>query len=204
MPVSSPGWQSRALLGALALGQTASDSNTLILLQLIEDQHPTVRTSAAWALGQTASFSVLPNLLRALQDEEFGVRRAAAQALGQISCISTLPVLLKAIEDRDLGVQQNIADALGKFKDDLAAHVLPKLLTLIPTESGKVAFRALAAIQKRCQFYSYKIAQWNLAQLSSPASSSISYTTYNIDRVGNLNTGTVTIHGNQNGEDSNL
>ncbi len=80
---------------------------------------------------------------------------------------------------------------------DLAAHILPNLLDLIPTCSGEDAFRALTAIQANCQFYNYTLFRSDPVPEPSPQADTIENNYYIIDHVGNLNTGNVNIHGNQ-------
>ena len=70
---------------------------------------------------------------------------------------AAIPGLLAALEDEDFGLHRSAVEALGNIKDDRAAHILPNLLSLIPTESGEEAFRVLTAIQANCKFYNYDI-----------------------------------------------
>jgi hypothetical protein len=77
------------------------------------------------------------------------------ELLGKTQSAAAIPGLLKALEDQASSVRWSAAVALGRFKDDSlgerrchrVAHILPNLLTPIPTQSGEDAFRALTAIQ---------------------------------------------------------
>ncbi|MCU0552953.1 MAG: hypothetical protein MUC48_26785 [Leptolyngbya sp. Prado105] len=91
-----------------------------------------------------------------------------------------------------------------------------------PTDSGQAAHHAILAIQENCKYYNYEIYQAYLEaqkhdrqtqqKLDRPqiyvqgdyiAGGKIEGNQYNIDRVGNLNTGDVTIRGDQIGEQHN-
>jgi energy-coupling factor transporter ATP-binding protein EcfA2 len=79
---------------------------------------------------------------------------------------------------------------------------------LIATQDLKFiqdVFEIVAAIQTNCKFYNYEIQQEKLRKADRPSlegggDDRYLNVTYNIDRVGNLNTGTINVHGNQNGE----
>jgi len=118
-----------------------------------------VRWRAAYALGHIGSEAAIPALLKAIEDSNEHVRWRAAEALGHIGSEAAIPALLKAIEDSSESVRWSTAYALGQLKDDLAAHILPTLLTLLPTLSGKEAFYAIQGIQANCKYYNYEIFQ---------------------------------------------
>jgi hypothetical protein len=61
--------------------------------------------------------------------------------------------------------------ALGQIKQDKAAHILPHLLALIPSELGEEAFYAISGIQQNCQFYNYEIFRKQLPPVVSPQQS---------------------------------
>jgi hypothetical protein len=76
----------------------------------------------------------------------------------EVDCKKAAGILLEAIEDGHYQVMLQAEKALEKFKKDRAAHIMPNLLTLIPTVFGKTAFNALTSIQVNCEFYNYDIA----------------------------------------------
>jgi hypothetical protein len=54
-------------------------------------------------------------------------------------------------------VRWRAVEALGKIEDNRVAYILPRLLTLISTNSGQSASRAIQSIQANCKFYNYEI-----------------------------------------------
>jgi HEAT repeats len=118
-------------------------------------------------LEVTRSEHTIPGLLKRLEDDDSDVRGSAAEALGEIGSADAIPGLLKRLEHADSNVRwSNVrwsaAYTLGKIAKDhadtIAPH-LPYLLTLIPTDSGKDAYRAILAIQANCKYYNYEIYQ---------------------------------------------
>ena len=75
--------------------------------------------------------------------------------------------MLQALADEHFWVRERAAEALGQIKQDKAAHILPDLLALIPTESGEEALRAISHIQQNCQFYNYEIFRKQLLSVAS-------------------------------------
>jgi hypothetical protein len=184
---------------------------------VLEDQDEDVRDSAARALGNLGSEVAIPALIQALEDRDINVPWSAVEALGKLGSEAAIPALLRVLEDelkdKDedeyfyldfYSARLSIAvEALGNFKNDRAAHILPNLLTLIPTKSGEDAFRALTAIQANCKFYNYDIFRSPPLPKSAAENSSgqtTNITNYNIDTLtathSPLNLGG-TIHGNQ-------
>ena len=145
---------------AEVLGKLGSEAAIPDLLATLEDEEYWVREKAAEALGNLGSEAAIPGLLVTLEDddfEDFGVHMNAVEVSGNLNSEAAIPDLLAALEDGDSNAWRRAAHALENFKDDRAAHILPHLLTLISTHSGKDAFLALTAIQANCKFYNYDI-----------------------------------------------
>jgi HEAT repeat protein len=121
-----------------------------------------VRGRAAEALGNIGSEAAIPELLKLVQDSDSTVRWRAVNALGSIGSEVAVPGLLKLMEHSGSDVRRRAAEALGKIAkkhpNTIAQH-LPHLLTLIPTDSGQDAHRAILAIQENCKYYNYEIFQ---------------------------------------------
>jgi HEAT repeat protein len=184
-----------------ALGKLDSEAAILGLLQALEDKNSSVRLSAEEVLGKLGSEAAIPGLLQALEDKNSSVRLSTVEVLGKLGSEAAIPGLLQALEDENSSVRWRAAEALGNFKKDRAAHLLPNILTLIPTESGEDAFRALTAIQANCKFYNYDI--FRSPPIPKPETENPSGQTTNIYNIDNLtathsplNLGG-TIHGNQ-------
>ncbi len=166
----------------------------------LDDRGSWARWRAIVVSGQPGSETAIPRLLQALEDENPSVRSSTAQALGQLGSKAAIPILLQALEDlEDRWASRSAAEGLGSFKKDRAAHILPNLLTLIPTKSGSDAFRALTAIQANCKFYNYDIFRSPPIPKAETEHPPGQTKIYKIDKLGILNTGDVTNHGDQIG-----
>ncbi|MEG4342199.1 HEAT repeat domain-containing protein [Microcoleus sp. A003_D6] len=195
---------------AEALGKIGGDRAMTGLLKLVEDSDSGVRSSTADALGEIGD-GAMTGLLKLVEDSHPYVRRIAAEALGKIGGDPAIPGLLKLVEDLDVedldsDVRSSAAEALGKIANQHAEKVaphLPHLLTLIPSESGDKVHRLILAIQAACKYYNYRIRELSLTPEVSKAKNSHGQT-INIETVGNLNTGTVNVKGDQIGTQHNI
>ncbi len=148
---------------AETLGDIGGEAAIPGLLSALEDSDDFVRWIAAEALGRIGNEAAVPVLLNALKHSDEDVRERAVEALGYIRSEVAIPDLLNALEDSDEDVRWSAAYALGNFENDRTAHVLPHLLTLLPTQSGQEAFKAIQSIQVNCKFYNYEVWQAHLA-----------------------------------------
>jgi hypothetical protein len=129
-----------------------SDKAVDSLIHALNDSDKTTCGRAARALGMIGSDKAVDSLIHALNVAVYSVRRNASDALGEI------------------------ADALGKIAESdrnlptLTQH-LPHLLTLIPTEASQQALSVITAIQARCKYYNYDIAQTPLQEAEDCAKS---------------------------------
>ena len=147
-----------------------SEESISNLRQVIKDCDPEMRLSAVNRLTDHDPILTMPLLCEAIKDPSLDVRLSAINTLGTIVFDVAIPGLLQALKDTNSVVRWKAAGGLGNFQNDRAAHILPNLLTLLPTESGEAAFYALTAIQANCQFYNYEIAQWELTPAEPQAS----------------------------------
>jgi len=113
---------------------------------------------------------------------------------------------LLAWRNRDI-FSYDIACLLESVESSLSSIALPHLVEMIPDATWNPVLQAISNIQSCCKFYNYEIAQSPPppAVRQDLGSKNQEQTTpvYHIKRVGILNTGDVTIHGNQISETSN-
>ncbi len=119
------------------------------LLDLLKDEDPYVRFSAASALGTLGdpSETVLKALLDLLKDEDSDVRYGAASALASLGDPSetVLKALLDLLKDENSFVRSNAASALANLGDS-SETVLKALLDLLKDEDSSVRSSATWAL----------------------------------------------------------
>jgi len=160
-----------------------------------------VRSSIAKALGEIKETQAVQALIVALNDEDYDVRRSAADALGKIKDTQAVPALIIALNDENSDVHWSAANALGEIGD---YEILPHLwqLRLTGVDHAK---NAISKIQERYKFYNHEIFLSPPVEEETKTESETSKSSniYNINSVGNLNTGDVNIQGNQVGIEHN-
>ncbi len=136
------------------------------LVQRLDYPDIWVRWRIAFTLWNVASEEVIPLLRPKLDHQNPDVGLSVALVLGKFGCKDAVPGLIQLMNNSNLSEHPDIyeitrtaAYALGQVKDDVTAKHLPELLTLIPTQSGEDALRAISRIQAQCQFYNYEIYQ---------------------------------------------
>ena len=98
------------------------------LLNLLQDNDPTVRLNAAEVLGNLKVQQAIPQLLLLLQDNNSIVRSNAAKALGNLKVKQAIPQLLLILHSNDSWESANAAKALSNLK---AQQAIPQLLLLL-------------------------------------------------------------------------
>jgi HEAT repeat protein/energy-coupling factor transporter ATP-binding protein EcfA2 len=146
-----------------AIGKLGSGKAIPKLLRMLKDENSLMRWNVAVALGNLGSDQAIPELLNSIENKDSSyspdMRRRAVEALGKQASEQAILGLLKALEDKYSDVYMSAVNALGNIKNFDISHVLPQLVTLIPTQSGIAVFRAMLAIQSNCKFYNYDITQ---------------------------------------------
>jgi HEAT repeat protein len=144
---------------ALALGQLGDKTACPSLSKLFRKGDSSDRKSALEGLVQLGCSEAMPKLIEALDDPDAFVQSNAARGLAEIQCEEAIPALIDLLKDPDILVQSSVSEALGKFQGNSVAKYLPRLLEL-RTTLGELVLYAIGAIQSRCGFYNYEIAQF--------------------------------------------
>jgi HEAT repeat protein len=158
---------------AEALGKIGSDKAVVHLSAALEDRNGYVRSTVAEALDRISSGKVVVPLIATLKDRDSYVRRKAAKALVKIDSGKAVAPLIATLKDDDYDTRSKAAKALVKIAESdlnlpIITQQLPHLLTLIPTESSQEALSVITAIQARCKYYNYNIAQTPLPPEDNP------------------------------------
>jgi HEAT repeat protein len=192
-----------------ALGNIGCQTCIHALEKAISDADFSVRWVAKLALAKlgVASESTIAQLIEALEychyhltnpnDWEYFVDDDGSEVVVETYCV-----------EYDEEISWAAAGALAK----LDSPILPALKKSLFSNSEnstphlEATMYAISSVQSNCKFYNYEIQQQaklrkaDRPSLEGGGDDRPPNVTYNINRVGNLNTGTVNIHGNQNGE----
>lgn len=141
-------WVAVRVLGKVG-GPRARD----ILLEVLGDEMPAMRSAAVSALGDLGDKNASDDVAARLADPAIMVRAAAAEALGKLRDPSTVPALVAALEDRSnyhrgasLWVRSDYVEALGRIRDPAAVPALGKALDDADPDVAAAAVAALEGI----------------------------------------------------------
>jgi len=169
------------------------------LLKAIENENFSTREDAVAALSKIGSDLVVTELLKALEHQNSDVRGIAAIGLGKIGNEAAIAGLLKAMEDSSPDVRGKASSALRQIEGDKVAVHLSHLHTLILKDT-RLLYSTIKGIQQQCQFYNYEI-YWKREKVENAVwkvqDEEVRQLIYHIESVPILNTGNVTIYGNQ-------
>lgn len=188
-------------------GLTGNKQTVDALITAITDSDVEVRRVAAKSLGYTKYETAIDCLINAVRDSDFQVSWNALESLGNIGGKKAVDALIAAIKDSISFTGLSALLSLDKsIKDDrilpTLTQQLPYLLTLIPTEASQPALSVITAIQARCKYYNYAIAQTPL-----PPEDKTNPTTGNTyifnEKVGQVVAGNLEVHGDNIGTQNN-
>jgi HEAT repeat protein len=168
------------------LNKTAKKDNVDILLRLI-------RVCSTVVPSQSA-----PILLKLLGNKHPIVRQTAHEQLDYLGSENFMPELLQMIRNSNKHSRKAAIRMVGRSESKDIAHFMPILLDLLRSSYGPMALDTLNTIQASCQIYNYDIGQLKLTPIDEQPLEGGNLT-LNIQQVGNLNTGAVTIQGDQKG-----
>jgi hypothetical protein len=114
-------------------------------------------------------------LIQCLKSYDEDLRMVAADMLGKISTERAIKLLIQALKNSDYDIEREfLKEALSEIAESdqnlpALTQQLPHLLTLIPTEASEQALSVITAIQARCKYYNYDIAQTPLQETENHA-----------------------------------
>ena len=114
-------------------------ASTLPLTELLTNQEPTVRASAADVLGALGDTSALNALTGALADTDDRVRLSATIALGRVKHARSAQALARLLEDQD----NKVAAAAASGLEHLSELAIDPVFGLLNHESVEVKVRAI-------------------------------------------------------------
>ncbi len=138
------------------LGKVRGDRARELLLGLLENPQPAIRTAAAQALGDMGDGSVVASLNARLQDPAIIVRAAAAEALGKLREETAVQALSLALGARDnfyrgasLWVRRHYVASLGEIG---SKEAIPALTRCLDDADAAVVQQAVAAFESIAGF----------------------------------------------------
>ncbi|WP_434684377.1 HEAT repeat domain-containing protein [Pseudanabaena minima] len=170
------------------------------LLQTFKDLGDNARERVAEAIGKIGGSKAVDVLMAAIKsDSEDNVRDKAAESLGKIGSDKELEDLILDLESFYDYARNRAARALIRIAGSdrnlpILTQQLPHLLTLIPTESSQEALSVITAIQARCKYYNYDIAQTPLPPEDNPNPTTGNTYIFN-DKVGQVVSGNLIVQG---------
>jgi len=138
----------------------------VVLLTLLQDEHPDTRRTAAESLGKIGDRSALPAVLPLLTDAVPAVRAAAAQALGRVATPddgAVITGLAHLLNDSDDSVRHATALAIGEIEPS------PRQLTSVADllRASDVQIRR-AAVRALISLDAGQVIEWLLPLLDDP------------------------------------
>lgn len=143
-----------------ALAKIGTDSAKAALTEALNHKDSFVRGRAADALEAFGNESAINSLISAFSDDLYFNRNKGgykyATALAKDNNKSALVKIVEALRDTDFFGWEGIVDGIGDLGQPDLIHILWKLML-----NGELSYlyRAISAIQSRCKFYNYDIAQ---------------------------------------------
>ncbi|AFY52769.1 HEAT repeat-containing protein [Rivularia sp. PCC 7116] len=143
--------------GAVYILSSVEDKSPSVLpaiIQALQDENSTVRSSALHSLGEIGkrneSVSLVIAIIQALKDKDVKVRSKAALALNEIEeiggirvgekskvLLGEIPTLIKALQNKDAEVRRYGAMVLGNLGKK-AISAVPELIKALEDENSKV------------------------------------------------------------------
>lgn len=138
------------------LGKVRGDRPRDVLLTLLENPQPAIRTAAAQALGDMGDGSIVASLTARLQDPAIIVRAATAEALGKLREESAVQALSLALGAQDnfyrgasLWVRRHYVASLGEIG---SKEAIPALTRCLDDADAEVVREAVSAFESIAGF----------------------------------------------------
>ena len=185
------------------------EATILNLVQVLNKESSTdTRIEAAKTLANLCRIMPISVLNQILEDAfldaskspDVSLRSTVVSTLRNFSNGKTITRLLQMLKDLDSVVIVAVAETLESMPHQFTSRYLSDLSTIVLESKDGFALGVIFSIQNRCKFYNYEIAQLAAeAREREKGERQRGVVTYNIGTVGNLNTGTVNVYGDQVG-----
>ncbi|MEI6429284.1 MAG: HEAT repeat domain-containing protein, partial [Pseudanabaena sp. ELA607] len=158
-----------------AFGKIGGDSSFKMLTELFkgnQDGSYSLGTIAK-ALGDIGREESIDLLISKIDKENESLSADIIEALGSIGGDRAIRTLIQLLNNEELDISDKVAKTLTDLVQTdrnlpTLTQQLPHLLTLIPTEASQTTLSVITAIQARCKYYNYDIAQTPLPPEDNP------------------------------------
>ena len=138
----------KARLEAIAKLSNVNDERIVLpLVDMLNDDNPTIRKEAVTILGKIQHPSSIEHLIKMLKDKDLSVRIASLIALGTPKYSKAFPYLLAALKDEDYRIRKHASLSLGEIGDERAIEPLKQTRQ----KEGLLSFGMRMTIDKAIQ-----------------------------------------------------
>ena len=118
------GWVRRSALETISAIKVPDDK---MLMKIVDDKSPKIRSAATLALGRAYSVKAEKKLIALLNDSDKQVQLAAINSLGRIKSRKAVPALLKLLKSKDRNIRTETVSALSMSGDKSVVPELAKI-----------------------------------------------------------------------------
>ena len=134
------GWVRRSALETIRAIKVPDDK---MLMKIVDDKSPKIRTAATLALGRAYSPKAEAKLISMLNDSDKQVRLAAINSLGRIKSRKAVPALIKFLKSKDRNIRSEAVTALSLSGDKSA---IPELAKIAENDSWEIRKKAISGL----------------------------------------------------------
>ena len=134
------GWVRRSALETITAIKVPDDK---MLMKIVDDKSPKIRSAATLALGRAYSPKAEAKLISLLNDSDKQVKLAAINSLGRIKSKKAVPALIKLLKSNDRNIRIEAVAALGMSGDKSA---IPELAQIAEKDSWEIRKKAISGL----------------------------------------------------------
>ena len=136
------GWVRRSALETISAIKVPDDK---MLMRIIDDKSPKIRSAATRALGRAYSRKAEDKLIALLNDSDKQVQIAAINSLGRIKSKKAVPALTKMLKSKDRNIRIEVVTALSMSGDK---SVIPELAEIAEKDNWEIRKKAIYGLAR--------------------------------------------------------
>ncbi len=134
------GWVRRSAIETISAIKVPNDK---MLMEIVDDKSPKIRTAATLALGRAYSPKAETKLIAMLNDSDRQVKLAAINSLGRIKSKKAVPALIKMLKSKDRNIRIEAVAALSMSSDK---SVVPELAKIAEKDYWEIRKKAISGL----------------------------------------------------------